>query len=243
MKYFAAAPSPFIDMPNTDAAHRLFMSILQLGAQCADAEEAVEMFEESRQLERRQTAAQRERRRAQAQAPSGEHAVELFEEMRQLARGDAPDPLKQTRRAQMHARSLVFAVDNFVKMLGSMASDVSAPGAVLRTVIEDFVALVPGAKALRDSLHHIEDRARGLNKKGKPIVTTDVSYGPVRTSGPSIYFVGSNLVNNRIMCTADNGDLVDLEVSEVTVQTMVETLQKVINAFTWKPSPSPMQIP
>jgi hypothetical protein len=213
MKYFATAPSPFIDLPDLGAAFRLREALSQIGSQCADGEEAVEMFEEEQEL-----------------------LVGGRQQVHELS--------KHARRAQMHARSLVFAVDSFVKMVEAMAADQAAPAAALTTALDGFTAAVPGAKDLRDSLHHIEDRARGLDRRGRTIVPAGAApAGFAATAGSPPMYVGTNISDNRVFCTAGDGQTVELEVSEATVSLMAQCLQQVVDALAWKSSGTPWRIP
>ncbi len=213
MRHFATAPSPFIDMADQGAAFRLRSAILMLGNQCADAEESVEMFDEEQQLLRSEPK-------------------------------DMPSVFKRARRGQMHARSLVFAVDNFIKMIEAMIKDQAAPAAALRTTLDSFIAAVPGATALRNSLHHIEDRARRIGSGGRTIAQTGgAPAGFSVPPGTQVMFIGSNISNDVIFCTAGNGQTVELEVSDNTVRLMAQTLQEVVDAFKWKSPSTPLRIP
>jgi len=74
---------------------------------------------------------------------------------------------KQTK--SMYAREFVFALDNFIKQLQVMAKDPATPS-VFEKEFESFNTRFPGIVDIRNSLHHQEDRNRGLGKGGRPIV-------------------------------------------------------------------------
>src|ERR1041384_6891133 len=109
MKYFAVAPGFRVALPNNADAQQVYQAISLLGHQCADAEEAVEMFEEDRavMLGQRHTDTSAKYGRADAIA-------------------------KYSRRIHAHARTFVFAVDNFIKMIERLIEDSGAQATALR---------------------------------------------------------------------------------------------------------------
>jgi hypothetical protein len=173
---FATAPSPFIATPNPAVGFRLKTLLDMAAHHFADAQLSKELFD---------TAA---------------HRVEsIAEEM--LSTNNLPDKLSTHNRAQrqrreqrLYAREFIFAVDNFIKQLQVLAAEPDAPASI-QTAVDTFVATVPGVQDVRNSLHHVEDRVRGLKAGNQPITIQ-----PVRTpsiNAASALFIGTGIEGTK----------------------------------------------
>jgi hypothetical protein len=145
---------------------------------------------------------------------------------------------RASREQRMHARSFVFAVDNFIRELAQLGQESAVAGAVT-TALTQFNSDVPGVVDVRDSLHHQDERARGL-QRGKPIATQPISMPGIEVEpGAQAMFVGTNIIGNTVANTSSDGRLVQMEMSETTIEHMVKALQTVIDSIPWHSHPAP----
>jgi hypothetical protein len=154
-------------------------------------------------------------------------AQELFD-------GAAARPFdRRARREQLlYVQAFVFALDYFVKQLGVMAKEVSDLPA-LKEELADFNSRIPGIEDLRDSLHHVEDRARGLRKNKGRIKPHPIDKFGFQSEGGGLLFVGPNISGSKVFCTAGDGRLVEIDICRATLEEMIVTLQRVIDALPW----------
>jgi hypothetical protein len=164
-------------------------------------------------------------------------AKELFADA--TARYQAKDSTlrdRARRESQMYAREFIFALDYFVKELFVMTEHPSAPPP-LKKILADFNSRVPGIVDLRDSLHHLEDRLRGMarNKRIKP-----QPLNKHKISGSAL--VVTHIVGSTIVATSANGSHAEVHITRNTLEEMIVTLQQTINALPWRKG-TPQRIP
>jgi hypothetical protein len=159
-----------------------------------------------------------------------------------LVHGFFTSEYRRAHRAKaMYAREFVFALDYFAKELSLMAKDPAAP-VMLKTELENFKARVPDIVEMRNSLHHQEDRIRGRREHDQPIQPQSIDVPGVMTKG-GVVFVGVNLLESKVSCTAADGRFVQIDISTTTLEEMIGTLQRVIDALPWQSGGWPMQYP
>lgn len=153
-------------------------------------------------------------------------------------------PALVQRSADMtYAKSFLYALDGYAKMLGVIVDDARSP-AELKEVYNDFVTVqFPKLIKARNSAHHIEDRVRQKKSVGRgkladievqPSTASDGLFGGM--VGVKIYQVTS-LWGNMFSTTIDDGTLAEVEVSLSSLVAMRDSLQTVFNLFKWEGDP------
>jgi hypothetical protein len=116
----------------------------------------------------------------------------------------------------IYAKAFVCSLDMITKILNVLKN----PPETVRELISQYNVKFGDLKHIRDSLAHIEDRGRGLDKDKKEISATILALG---------VFAG-----RRYEVTASNGVRYRVEISESTLFSAHEVLQAIINAYEWE---------
>jgi len=149
-----------------------------------------------------------------------------------------------SRIKRMYAREFVFAVDYFSKELGKLSNDQQIGGAAIKQ-LANFEAAVPGVVEVRNSLHHVEDRVRGLGQGGKAIIPQPVNIpGFAVAPRGGLFFIGPSIQGSKVGCTVADGQYVEVDIAETTVGAAVAALQGLIDSFPWNATmPAPQRYP
>jgi hypothetical protein len=118
----------------------------------------------------------------------------------------------------VYARAFVFSLDSISKILKVLRKQNDATA--IREPISRYNDLFGHLKHIRDSVAHMEDRARAVDKDQKSIPSTVIVLGAIRETS--------------IDCTGANGKSYSVDVSETTLISAHEILQTIINAFAWE---------
>lgn len=204
-RFFAEAPSPFLGGPD---ASRMGRMLDMIASQCGDAELALELFTDAQHV-------------VWAPRPPGRPPPGVEEGRRRAG-----------RLQRIYARSFVFSVDNFMSMAGVLAKDPAAPS-VVQSILESFDAAVPGVRDVRNSLHHVEDRVRGLKTGEKSIDIKPVQTDTISDPQGVAMLVDANIEGTSVIATCADGEVKRVEISEATVKHMIDAPQKVIDGFEW----------
>ncbi|OLC67846.1 MAG: hypothetical protein AUH69_02675 [Actinobacteria bacterium 13_1_40CM_4_65_12] len=98
--------------------------------------------------------------------------VEVSMKRQRWAAGEIPEA--HLRRAIfLYAQAFLFGLDGIGKTLTALGSAAWVPGAVT-TAREDFYRSLPTLAGVRDTSHHLEDRARRRDRRGKQIAVKPV---------------------------------------------------------------------
>jgi hypothetical protein len=128
----------------------------------------------------------------------------------------------------MHAESFVSHVDMILKLVKTLADEVASHSGVLKPIAAKLEAAIGGAKDVRDSIQHRDERAV-KQEHGRPIERKFINqsgfYGKV--------FVRRCLVWNRLVYTANDGNIAEVEVSSATLAAGRAAVQGSHYAFTW----------
>jgi hypothetical protein len=125
----------------------------------------------------------------------------------------------------LHAHSFVYAVDSFGKFLDELCDYDATPQAV-REIRDEFDRRLPMVRKIRNSALHIEDRSRRYasahdKRKGKRM---DVQG-----------FLGLSNLEGKLLCyTIDDGSYQKITIGQETLRVLVDTINRVIEAFPWK---------
>jgi hypothetical protein len=131
--------------------------------------------------------------------------------------------MEQSKHAKslnyIYARQFVFSLDSVSKLLKAFGDIALLPEST-RKFISEFDSFFGTLKYIRDSALHIEDRGRGLRKRGKKIPTTFIVLGG---------FSGS-----RFDFTGEDGKCYAVDISEATLSSAHRILQSIIDSFQWE---------
>jgi hypothetical protein len=119
----------------------------------------------------------------------------------------------------IYANSFVFSLDEISKLLGVLKKYLGPPNNVLE-FISEYESIFGHLKFIRDSIAHIEDRSRGVDKCQRNIPTNLLILGGFR--------------ERRFGFTASDGGFYEIELSESTLFSAQRILQNIINAYNWE---------
>ncbi len=147
------------------------------------------------------------------------------------AAGEIPEA--HLRRAIfMYAQAFLFALDGIGKALTALGSVAWVPAAVTNAR-DDFYRSLPTLTGVRDTSHHLEDRARGRDRRGKPLAIKSVMNNAI--SAPGGVLILGNLNGNRYGSTMEDGSFGEVEVSVQSLELARSAIQACIDAFAWRP--------
>lgn len=166
---------------------------------------------------------------------AGERA--RFEAERLLARaewdsGETPEGYLR-RLPFIYAHTVLFALDGLSKALGVLARMPDLPPGVA-AASEAFATVLPSVAQLRNSAHHVEDRARAKGPYEKTIALKPIANNMLKSPGGAL--VLSALNNNRLGYTLANGHYDEVEISEASVDAAREAVQALLDALDWRGS-------
>jgi hypothetical protein len=119
----------------------------------------------------------------------------------------------------MYAKAFVFSLNSIGELFRYLSGDTRGPTCV-QDLSEEYKGHFGHLKHIRDSAIHIEDRGRGRTRHQKPLRTHLVVLGC--------------FIESRFIFTGEDGKQCEIEVSEGTLQTAREIIQKLIDAYTWE---------
>ncbi|MGV2985908.1 hypothetical protein ACNPNP_19630 [Microbacterium sp. AGC85] len=137
-----------------------------------------------------------------------------------------------SRFAFIHAHTFLYSLDAIAKSLGVLAKRTDSPSGVA-TALDDWNRIFPTVKAIRDSAHHMEDRARGLGRREKPLNLQPIDNQLVSAPGGGV-LINSSLMNNRFGTTTESGHYEEVEVDVNSLAAAQAVVQKTIDAFDWR---------
>lgn len=158
--------------------------------------------------------------------------VEVELKRERWAAGEIPEA--HLRRAIfLYAQAFLFALDGIGKALKVLGSALWVPAAVM-TAHDDFYRRLPTLTGVRDTSHHLEDRARGRNRRGKALALKPVMNTMVNAPGGGVLIIGS-LNGNRYGSTMEDGSYGEVEVSAQSLAAAQSAIQTSIDALHWRP--------
>lgn len=148
---------------------------------------------------------------------------------RRWARGELPRSVAH-HLPFIYAKSFVFALDSIEKLLTTLSkSPVPTSAAV---AVERFTTTVPGVKHVRDTVHHTEDRVRGLDRHGRPIDLKPIENNFIKAPGGVL--VLNSLNGTRYGCTVEDGRYIEVDVTPATLLAARDAIQEVLNSVAWR---------
>lgn len=136
-----------------------------------------------------------------------------------LEAGILPDSM-QHRIAFIHARSFLYALDGFRKILKVLAEEIHGAPESLKDIYRHMEDCFPDLKGVRDTSQHLEKRARFLDRNHKPLKTKILAIG--------------NLMGSRYESTMNNGLIGKVDISIDSMSKFQEIFQAVLFSFKWR---------
>lgn len=138
----------------------------------------------------------------------------------------------QHRIKFMHARSFLYALDAIEKFLKVISKEEGRPQLIADLHLQlksDF----PDLKRVRDTSHHLEDRARGLDaqKVPQPLKLKPVNTDFIVSSQGALIL--DNLHGTKYGCIMANGRYGEVDVSLDSLLKVRTIIQNVFDAFEW----------
>jgi hypothetical protein len=135
----------------------------------------------------------------------------------------------QSQLPHLYAKTFVYALDNIDKIMRVLAS---STGLVeVQLAHQEFKKCLPTLTPVRDSAHHIEDRARGLDRNKKPLKLQPTDTGGIRAPHGALML--ENVTGSRLGYTMADGNYGEVDVSPNTLISVQQVVQQLLNAFSW----------
>jgi hypothetical protein len=144
--------------------------------------------------------------------------------------GKAPEDYLQ-RLPFIHAHTVLYALDGVSKALGVLAKMSDLPEGVA-AASEAFAEALPAVVQIRNSAHHVEDRARAKGPNERAINLQPIDNNMIKSAGGAL--VLSSLNNNRLGYTLADGYYDEVEISESSVDAARQAVQTVLDALDWR---------
>lgn len=137
----------------------------------------------------------------------------------------------QHRLPFIHAHTVLYALDGVSKVLRRLTQMPGLPDGV-SLASRTFASKLPSVVEIRNSAHHLEDRARGLGRNGKPLELRAIDNNIAKAPGGILLL--SALNGNRLGYTLNDGFYGEVEVSEGSVDVARSAIQQAIDSFEWR---------
>jgi hypothetical protein len=101
---------------------------------------------------------------------------------------------------------------------------------------------MPEVRRVRNSVQHVEDRARGLGPSGKPLDLKPVDNRAINAPGGGVLIL--NMLNgSRYGSTVADGRYAEVDVTSQSLLAVRDAIQKVLNSLAWKEPADPRRSP
>jgi hypothetical protein len=169
--------------------------------------------------------------RADILLPRGEMDLRVTRDLRRADwKGGAIPHSYRRAIALMHAESFVAHADMILKLLKNISKVAALRLPTLNPIVVTLEAAITGAKDVRDSTQHRDERIVGKAQE-KTIVPQPISTKGIHAPGGAM-IVGM-LEDNRLGYTAADGRFVQVEVSATTLSAAQVAVQATLDAFSW----------
>lgn len=135
----------------------------------------------------------------------------------------------------LYAHAFLYALDSFGKILAVTVAEIPNPPPAIIDSEQRFQREFPGLKGVRDSAHHIEDRGRGVDRRGKPLQLKPIDTRIIKAPGGALML--SNLTGDKLGYTAEDGTLAEVSIDGGRTGVLAEIFRAVIAAFPWHGHP------
>jgi len=153
-------------------------------------------------------------------------ALNFFEQVHTVAPESRPvdsglpgAPEGYRRRAPfIYAHTVVYSLDAIWKTLGLLARTPGLPSNI-GAIYDEYKQALPRLKSVRDSAHHLEDRARRMGRNEEPLNVPVLSI--------------SNLFGDKLNYTGADGSQAEIAISPASVAAAQKAIQKTLTSFAW----------
>lgn len=149
------------------------------------------------------------------------------------AAGYVPENYER-RLTFIHAHVVLYALDTIGRILNSLARISGIPAGVV-AARDGYRTAIPDLVSVRDSAHHPEHRARGLDRDGKPLTLQPINNGMINAPNGNVLAL-NNLNGNRLGYTSNDGHYGEVEISAQTLTVAQTAIQQVLDALPWSGS-------
>lgn len=134
----------------------------------------------------------------------------------------------------LYARAFVYALDAFEKFLGVLAKQPNVPPGIAKLyarMADEF----PNLRGVRNTAHHLEDRARGLGAENppQPLALKPIASNFINAPGGGV-LVLNNLNGSKYGSTMADGHYGEVDVSPESLQRLQAILQELLFLFKWR---------
>jgi hypothetical protein len=245
-------PGTWLDGLDPDLSHSTQSLLHVLDSHIADAAVGLALFDEAHNIEHRPTFGGHDRYEhvsALQAVLEAELPPDLTPEERWQQQSEIREIVDtRVRRAEwhagrtpngytfrlpfIHAHTVLYALDGVSKALGVLKKTKGLPLGV-GGAADEFATSLPSVVEIRNSAHHVEDRARQQNKGGKKIDLKPVQNSMIQAPGGGALIL-SSLNNNRLGYTLDDGYYGEVEISEASVAAAQSAVQRALDSFSWR---------
>lgn len=131
----------------------------------------------------------------------------------------------------LHAKSFLYALDGFSKFFKVLTNIDGVPPEV-GIIYSRMTATFPDLLNIRNSAHHPEDRARGLNAAMKPMDVKSFDTGEIRSDGGVVMLGG--LSGSRFGATKADGHFGEVDISLESLLSLLNIFHALLDAFSWR---------
>ena len=132
----------------------------------------------------------------------------------------------------LYAHAFLYALDGIIKTLAVLADE---PG-LSPNIAQASVALeqsLSSVRGVRDSAHHLEDRARGLDRHRRPLNLQPIMNNAINAPRGGVVALG-NLNRDLLGYTTADGSHQEVEISKGTLHLAQQAIQQVIDSLQWR---------
>jgi hypothetical protein len=126
---------------------------------------------------------------------------------------------QNNRLRLIYAKSFVYALDTVCQLIRVLQKQEQLPS-LASDYCQKFLAQFGGLRDLRNSLQHVEDRLRGIDRKGEPIPS-------------SLLVLGAFRDNNYFGATVSDGRYVEIEISDSVLIQAYSIVEELLWCFDW----------
>lgn len=142
----------------------------------------------------------------------------------------------ENKSSMMHARAFLYALDTFDKLLGVLAKEKDVPEQVTQFHTQ-FIEAFPHLRGVRNTVQHIEDRARGLGagfrgQPPKPLDLKPISNWIADAPAGNVLILNA-LSGSKYGSTMADGNYGEIDVSVESMQLLQKILEGVLQSFKW----------
>lgn len=131
----------------------------------------------------------------------------------------------------IYARSFLYALDAFDRLLGVLAKEANVPGEIA-ALHARFAQEFPDLRGVRNTVQHLEDRSRGLGTGKTPLELKPITNTPINAPGGGVLVLNC-LNGSRYGSTMADGHYGEVDVSSESMERLQEILLGVLQSFKW----------